>query len=122
MQFLADENVSRLVVDGLRARGWDVARVSDKEPGAPDERVLGLARTELRILITEDQDFGDLVIRKRLIVGGVILLELDRLANEAEAERVFAVMSELGAEFRDLLTVIVPARVRAHPLPAPRGG
>ncbi|MGE0009062.1 MAG: hypothetical protein AB7S92_26230 [Parvibaculaceae bacterium] len=42
--------------------------------------------------MTEDRDFGELVVRQRLEVQGVVLLELDRLSNEAEAERVARVV------------------------------
>jgi hypothetical protein len=36
MRFLADENVSRLVVERIRAAGFDVASVRETSPGAPD--------------------------------------------------------------------------------------
>ena len=47
-----------------------------------------MANAEGRILLTEDRDFGELVVRQRLGVVGVVLLELDRLTNSTEADRV----------------------------------
>ena len=44
MHFLADENVSRLVVERLRADGHDVISVAQFGQGASDERVVELAR------------------------------------------------------------------------------
>ena len=87
MRLLADENVSRLVIERLRTCGFEVISVSDTKKGAPDTDVLSAADAEGCILITEDRDFGELVIRQRLSVRGVILLELDRLSNAAEAGR-----------------------------------
>jgi Domain of unknown function (DUF5615) len=37
MRFLADENVSRLVVERFRAAGFDVASVRETRPGASDK-------------------------------------------------------------------------------------
>ena len=70
MRFLADENVSRLVIERLRAGGFDVASVGDMTPGAQDNDVLRAADIEGRILIREDHEFGELVIRQRLAVRG----------------------------------------------------
>ena len=87
MRFLADENVSHYVVERLQTAGFDVAAISLTNPGAPDSDVLATARRDGRILITEDRDFGELVVRQRLEIQGVVLLELDRLSNAAEADR-----------------------------------
>jgi len=97
MRFLADENVSRLVIERLRADGLDVISVGETRSGARDKEVLEAADAEGRILITEDRDFGELVIRQRLRVHGLILLELDRLSNATEADAVAEVISEHSA-------------------------
>ena len=116
MHFLADENVSRLVIERLRADGLEVASVSETHSGVPDKSVLETASVEGRILITEDRDFGELVIRQRLAVRGVILPELDRLSNLAEAERVAHIVSKYTEKLLDNLVVIESSRVRIRQL------
>ena len=59
MRFLAEENVSRLVVARLRAAGLDVTAIGETSSGALDNDVLATASREGRILITEDRDFGE---------------------------------------------------------------
>src|SRR3989442_6996631 len=93
MLLLADENVSRLVIERLRAGGFDVISIGETRSGTSDKDVLEAADAEACILITEDQDFGELVIRQRLRVRGIILLELDRLSNATEADAVAVVIS-----------------------------
>ena len=44
----------------MRAAGYDVPRSADTNPAAPDELVLALAFAQSRVLLTEDNDFGDL--------------------------------------------------------------
>jgi predicted nuclease of predicted toxin-antitoxin system len=117
MRFLADENVSRLVVERLRAAGFDVASVQETRPGAPDKDVLDEADRGDRILVTEDRDFGELVIRQRLKVRGVILLELDRLPSAMEAELVAETVRIHAKKLTGNLLVVEPARVRIRPLP-----
>jgi predicted nuclease of predicted toxin-antitoxin system len=116
MRFLADENVSRFVVERLRAVGFDVASVGATRSGASDNDVLAVAMREGRILITEDRDFGELVVRQRAEVPGVVLLELDRLSNMAEADRVSVILSANADKLAGHLTVIEPGRVRIRPL------
>jgi predicted nuclease of predicted toxin-antitoxin system len=72
MRFLADENVSRLVIERLQASGFDVTSIGETRSGASDKDVLEAADVEGCILITEDRDFGELVIRQRLGVRGMI--------------------------------------------------
>ena len=117
MRLLADENVSRFVVERLRVAGFDVAAIGATSSGASDADVLGIASREGRILVTEDRDFGELVIRQRLGVRGVVLLELDRLSNLAEADLVATVVSANAEKLPGNLLVIEPARVRVRPLP-----
>jgi predicted nuclease of predicted toxin-antitoxin system len=116
MRFLADENVSRFVVERLRAAGFEVMALGMTSRGAPDVEVLAIASREGRILITEDRDFGELIVRQRLGAHGIVLLELDRLSNVAEADRVASVVSANADKLSGNLLVIEPARVRLRPL------
>lgn len=116
MRFLADENVASIVVARLRAAGLDVVAIAETVAGASDDEVLALAVADKRILITEDRDFGELVVRQRMAVGGVVLLELDPLSNEAVAARVTEVVCAQSAKLAGNLVVIEPGRVRIRPL------
>jgi predicted nuclease of predicted toxin-antitoxin system len=116
MRFLADENVSRLVVERLRAAGVDVAPVGETRPGASDKDVLDQADSDDRLLVTEDRDFGELVVRQRLKVRGIILLELDRLPSAAEAELVTEILRIHASKLTGNLLVVDPGRVRIRPL------
>lgn len=52
-------------------------------PGATDEVVLDRAVRDGSVLITSDRDFGEMVVRRKMAVVGVVLLALDRLGPEA---------------------------------------
>ena len=83
----------------------------------PTKQSLAMARTEDRVLLTEDRDFGQLVIQQQLPVLGVVLIELDVLSNDAEAARVLSVFQSTGIDMAGNLVVIEPSRTRVRPLP-----
>ena len=85
MRFLADESVERPVVVRLRNAGYDVSYVSETQPGAPDDNVLRQASRELRILVTNDKDFGTLAFLQRRASAGVVLLRLPRWRSQWKA-------------------------------------
>lgn len=64
MRFLLDQNLAPALADGLSRAGHDAAHVRDRGLSrADDATVLELARTEERILISADTDFGTLLAR-----------------------------------------------------------
>ena len=84
MNFLAAESVDRQVVDRLRADGHGVRFVAEMAPGISDEAVLLISNDEASVLLTADEDFGDLVFRQGLVHRGVVLI---RLAGELPEEK-----------------------------------
>jgi predicted nuclease of predicted toxin-antitoxin system len=92
---LSDENVDARLVPYLRRLGHAVATTAGDHPAIlSDVDVLQLANSELRIRITNDHEFGELVVAKRLPPSGVILFRLDPLATLAtKIERLDAASS-----------------------------
>jgi predicted nuclease of predicted toxin-antitoxin system len=63
LNFLADENLDRQIVERLRQDGYTVWYIPEMEPGISDDEVLDLANQEGALLLTSDKDFGELVFR-----------------------------------------------------------
>ena len=62
IRFYLDEHIARAVTGGLRQRGVDVKTVAEADLlGASDEKHLEFARTESRVIFTQDADFLNLV-------------------------------------------------------------
>ena len=67
MRFLLDQNVDRRFAAFLASLGHDVKVIAaDYPPGLPDREVLAIGRRERRVLLTNDRDFGELVVREHL--------------------------------------------------------
>lgn len=81
MRFLLDESADYPLGAHLTQLGHDVTAIAHDYPQAmKDWNVLAQANEEQRILITNDRDFGELVVRQRLPHCGVIFF---RLAEES---------------------------------------
>ena len=74
MRFLADESCDFAVVRALRDAGHDVNAITELSRAARDDAVLQLARSEGRVLLTEDKDFGTLAYAAGMKTVGVILI------------------------------------------------
>jgi predicted nuclease of predicted toxin-antitoxin system len=77
VRWLADECVDAPLVAHLRASGHDVIYVAELASGMTELQALAQAVEEQRILLTEDKDFGELVVRWRRPVPGLVLLRIE---------------------------------------------
>jgi predicted nuclease of predicted toxin-antitoxin system len=85
MRFLVDESTGRAIARWLDAAGHDTVYVGEQIPQADDDQVIELARTEARVLITNDKDFGEKVFRGSRGHAGILLL---RLADERGPNKI----------------------------------
>jgi predicted nuclease of predicted toxin-antitoxin system len=118
MRFVAEECVSPVVVAWLRGRGHDVLSILEAHRSAKDGFVLALAAREGRILLTEDNDYGEMIFRGGVPnPAGMILL---RMLDATAAERVSRLEAGLAEAEERVLghhIVIGPSRTRIRKLP-----
>lgn len=115
MRLLADENIDRLVIAALRAQGHTVTAAAAQAPGAPDQDVLQRAGRARAVVLTEDRDFGELVVLEADGGAGVILVRLPGLSRNAAAERIATAVATLEASGEPLpgaVAVVEAGRVR----------
>ena len=111
MRFVVDQSADAGLILHLRAHGHDATRIAKDYPhGLPDARVLDIAHSEDRILITADLDFGDLVFRQRLPHAGVVLF---RLGDFAELSLWIARLDHVLAEYSDQVDQFIVVTRRA---------
>lgn len=90
--------------------------IGETKAGASDGQVAEVALRDGRILLTEDRDFGEMIVRQKLDLRGVILLELARLSNAAAATGVRKIVETHTSKLDGNLLVIEPARIRLRPM------
>jgi len=112
MKFLLDENVDYRLVSFLTQRGYHVSSVAkDSMYGLADEDVLAMATQEHRILITNDKDFGELIVRRHFPHRGVLLFRLKDESLVNVQTRLQHVLTYYHDQLHSFL-VITQTRVR----------
>jgi predicted nuclease of predicted toxin-antitoxin system len=90
----------------------DITSVIEFSPGLNDREVLNLANREDRILVTFDKDFGELVVREKVKVKGLILLRFAPKSPQQIADRIWRTLtSQIPAE--NSLLVVKEYTIRA---------
>jgi predicted nuclease of predicted toxin-antitoxin system len=115
MNILADENISLTIVEHLRNEGHQVTRVADIARRSPDIEVLAIAMQHKTLLLTEDKDFGKLVIDAGGKTIGVFLIRLKGFTPSEKAKRITEVIKVYGESLLQAFTVITPQIVRVRP-------
>ena len=112
MRFLADECCPRAVVSALRKAGYDVRYAAETKPSVSDRDLLQMATAEQRVIVTEDFDFGELLLRDKHASCGAIIMFLPKLSPAQRAERLLKALSTPGVEFQSAISIIEPRRLR----------
>ena len=117
MRFLADESCDFVVVIALRNAGHDVLAVAEVARGAKDIDVMGLARQEARILVTEDKDFGQLVYAGGQGGVGVVLVRFPSWARRQLAAAAVDLVARFAPRLPTSFAVLEPGRLRIGSTP-----
>lgn len=118
LRLVANENVSRTVIQELRNRGHDVLSIKESMRAADDASILSRAQAEHRIVLTHDKGFGELAFRYGLpATCGVILVRLSGTTSEADNRRVLDAIDS-PVDFRGHFSVVTDDRIRTRRLPS----
>ena len=118
MRFLVDECLSLTLVAELRKGGHDVHFTREGIRGQSDQDILAIAHEAGRIVITEDADFGLLVLRERRPAVGLPLVAASAFdwPQPLLAAHVLTVIECFGEQLIGSFTKIEPGRIRQRKL------
>ena len=116
MTFLADEGLDSSIVEALRALSYKVIYAAEDYISASDETLLNAAFLNKAILLTKDKDFGEMVIRQRLLTHGIVLIRIDELSLQPNVDFVIITLTTYIENLAGCLTVIQEKKVRIRKL------
>ena len=119
MNFVADAGISPRTVEFLREQGHDVVHVRDiGMQRAKDSEILELARSQDRIVLTFDLDFGDLLALGLSDKPSTIIFRLDDETAESVNTNRLTVLAQTESDLRDGALILVQEfRYRVRRLP-----
>ena len=112
MNLVLDGNVARPIFDKLSLDGYIIWYIFDVLKGLTDDKVLELANSNKALLITLDNDFGDLVFQRKLITSGILLLRLSGLPNHEKANIVSSAIKRYSEKLYYSFSVLTPKTIR----------
>lgn len=113
MKLLLDNCVWNKSRDDLAAAGHDVVHAGDWREDPGDEDLLRRARSEDRVLVTLDKDFGELaVVRAQPHVGIIRLVEIPARRQGSVCAVVLERYGTMLA--RGAIVTVEPGRVRVR--------
>ncbi|MBI4672622.1 MAG: DUF5615 family PIN-like protein [Chloroflexi bacterium] len=117
MRFLIDQDVYNVTVRFLNALGHDVVPVAELGLAQADDTVLlETARTQERIFVSRDHDFGNLIFVQGLGAGVIFLRILPSTQNAVHAELERVLDEHTEDELRQSFVVVEPGRHRFRKL------
>ncbi len=114
MRLLVDESTGKRLANMLSGAGHDVIFAGDVMPASSDEDVLAKAESEGRILISDDKDFGELIVRLGKPVTGFILLRTASTNPEIRFGILAKILHEIDVKGK--LVVVKEERIRIRKL------
>ena len=117
MRWVVDECVSARLVAMLREAGHDVSYAAEMAAGISDISLIEFACRENRLLLTDDKDFGELVIRRQWVTPGVVLMRIAAEQPQTRWKRLQAAILRFGDGLYGKYIVIEPSRFRFRGMP-----
>ena len=117
MKFLFDQSADFRLIAHLQGLGHDVTAISRDYPHSlADEDVLTIARTEKRILMVADRDFGELIFHQGRKHQGVLFFRLPGADLKTKIDHLNSALTDHADEFAaGEFLVVTPGQRSALP-------
>ena len=120
LKFIADVNISPQTVSTLKEADYDIIRSSEILPAnAKDIEILELARSQNRIIVTQDLDFSMLVAINGYDQPSLITLRLSSAKPSIVTQRLLDVFPIIESEFLEAFAMTIDdeaIRIRKLPI------
>ncbi len=110
---VADESVDGRIISALKKHEYAVFAIASECSGVSDSQVIELAISKQAFIITEDKDFGDeLVYRKVSLAVGSLLLRLYDVSIEVRVHLILDVIASNGLMLQAAFSVLTSKKLR----------
>lgn len=112
LKFLIDVGVSKKVEEWFLKNGYDMKAVRDINPKMEDAKILSIAVSESRMVVTMDKDFGELIHNSGLPHSGVLLLRLEDATSDEKVKIIKMILTEYSDRLKNNFCVFQHGSLR----------
>ncbi|MEO6281873.1 MAG: DUF5615 family PIN-like protein [Dyadobacter sp.] len=112
---LADENIDRRLINGIRLAGFEVHSIYESSRGSSDESIIDISRNPPRIILTEDKDFGEWVYAHHITDISVLFLRYHFKDTDAILKILLKLLSERKNDLFGHFTTVTIHKIRPRP-------
>lgn len=115
MKFIADVNITNLVIRYLRKKGHDVTDIKKSNPKASDLEIISIANNENRIILTHDKDFLTWTKFPKYQVGTILIRLMEQNPQHHLKKIKQLLKDKREEELMKSLTVITEGFIDSYP-------
>lgn len=116
LKFVADENIPLQVVYKLREESFEVISITESFSGSTDLEVIEISKKEKAFVLTFDKDFGELIIRLKMQISGIVILRFQPYSVDYIFNRIVQVINFLNSHPGDNFVVVDEKKLRIKKL------
>lgn len=111
---IADESTDARIVEALKEAGYEIFSIQQTMPGTDDLDIdiIALAATKSGFILTEDKDFGDELVFKKVSNNGAMLLRLAGVNIEENIRIVLTAIEKHSEELMSAFYVLSKNKLR----------
>jgi predicted nuclease of predicted toxin-antitoxin system len=113
---LADENIDKRIITSLRESQIKILSITEIRPGISDLEAMELARENKAVILTEDNDFGELIFSYKYREVGVIFIRFIHTDLNKIIRNIISVISKYQESLYSKFVVITPDKIRIREL------
>ncbi len=109
---IVDESTDARITEALIEAGYKIFSIQEMIPGTDDLDIIQLAADKEAYILTEDKDFGDELVFRKVSHTGAMLLRLAGVDLEDKTRLVLIAIEKHSEELRNSFSVLSKKKLR----------
>src|SRR4051794_16664096 len=103
---IADESTDARITEALKQAGYEIFSIQEIMPGTDDLDIISVATANKGYILTEDKDFGDELVFRKVSNNGAMLLRLSGVDIEEKVRLVLTAIQKHCLELINSFAVL----------------
>jgi len=109
---IVDESTDARITEALAVAGYEIFSIQEMMPGTDDIDIIQLAADKGAYILTEDKDFGDELVFRKVSHAGAMLLRLAGVGIEDKILLVLKAIEKHSDELMNAFSVLNKKKLR----------